>query len=220
MGVGTILGLKTQRIIALVVGLLVLSGIVTGGIALAGDLSAQPEPSLESAAATLSPELSAHFAALSETPGAEVTTIASADTEAKSRIKGAAEGAISSQFGLGASLAREVTYKSRHVWLIPGSTGIGFSDLETGTGAGGSIAKALEGEIITDVGGDENGITGGGTVYGIAPNGNSNIVVHDADGSTEEVPIEHNVYIITHPGAVSIELVDASGELQTITVPG
>ncbi|HEY2768034.1 MAG TPA: hypothetical protein VGI76_07235 [Solirubrobacteraceae bacterium] len=217
---GAILGLHKPKVAALVVGLLILGAATTGGIALAGGFSAQPAPSPQPATATLPQELSTHFAALSDAPTADVSTFASADAESKSRIEASAGGTIASQYGLSASLAREVTYGKTHVWLIPGATGISLDDLETGTGAGGPIAHALAGTLITDVGGNENGITGGGTVYGIAPNGNSKVVVHDADGSTEDVPVEHNVYVITRPGSVSVEVADGAGKVQTVAVPG
>jgi hypothetical protein len=217
--VGTILGLKTNKIIAFIVGLLVLSGLTTAGIALAGGFSAQPAPSPAAQPATLPSELSAHFAALTEAPSAAVATFASADAEIKSRLEAVAEGAISSQYGLSASLAREVTYGSHHIWLIPGSTGIGFHDFGNGSGGGGPATDAVAGNIMLYVGG-ENGTTGGSLVYGLAPNGNSHVIVHDADGSTESVSVENNVYIITHPGAVSVEVTDGTGSVQTVSVPG
>jgi hypothetical protein len=217
--VGTILDLSKPKSTAVVVGLLLLVAAATGGIALAGGFSAQPAPSPEPATTTLPQALSANFAALSDAPSAGVTTLASADDESKGRIEATAEGGISSQFGLSANLAREVTYGKGHVWLIPGATGIFLDDLETGSGEGGPIADAVEGGIFTDVGGYEHGAKGSGTVYGIAPNGNSHVVVHDADGGTETVPVEHNVYIITHPGAVSVEVADSAGTIHSFPIP-
>ncbi len=43
--------------------------------------------------------------------------------------------------------------------------------------------------------------------------------MHDADGTTEDVPVENNVYIIRHPGAVSAEVIDASGQHTTVELP-
>lgn len=216
---GTILALKQHKIILFVIGLLVLGGVATGGIAMAGGFSAQPEPAPAPKAATLPAELSAHFAALSDSVGNGIAGINGADSATKNQLEASTEG-ISAQFGVNASLAREVTYGQSHLWIVPGSVGICLQDLEAGAGVCGPISHAIAGKTATDVGGDEHGIVGGGTIYGLAPNGNSKIVVHDANGNTEDVPVEHNVYIITHPGAVSIEVVDSSGKLQTTTVPG
>jgi hypothetical protein len=197
-----------------------LGGVVGGGVALATTLSAQPEPTPAPKAATLPPELSAHFAALNEAESAGVAGIGRADAETKTLLNRGTQG-IGAQFGLNASLAREVRYgQSHHLWLVPGSTGVCIQDYESGSGVCGPISHAIIGDITTDVGGNENGVTGGGTIYGLAPNGNRVIVVHDANGSTESVPVEHNVYIITHPGAVSVELTDGAGKVQTVTLPG
>lgn len=202
-------------------GLVVLAAVVTGGIALAGDLAAQPAPPPAPKAAVLPAELAKNFAVLSEGTASGVASIGSPGVESKAAtaIEESSEG-INAQFGGSASLAREVTYGSQHVWVIPGSAGICIHDFETGSGACGPIAHAVTGDITLDVGGNENGIAGGGTIYGLAPDGNSMVLVHDANGSTENVPVEHNVYIIKHPGAVSVDLVNASGKQQSIELPG
>lgn len=218
-GGGRISRQRKPKLIALLLGVMALAAVVSGGVALATTLSSQPEPTPAPAAAAVPPELAAHFAALGGSVAGGVADISSATTETKDRLSHDTEG-IGAQFGLNVALAREVTYDQSHVWLIPGSAGICLHDVETGTGVCGPIEHALAGKTATDVGGDENGVTGGGTIYGIAPNGNPDIVVHDANGSTENVPVEHNVYIITHPGAVSIEIKDSAGELQTVTLPG
>lgn len=200
-------------------GLVVLAAAVTGGIALAGDLSAQPAPTPASKASVLPAELAQHFAVLSEGTASGVASIGSAGVESQAAIEESSEG-INAQFGVSASLAREVAWGSQHVWVIPGSTGICIHDFETGSGVCGPTAHATAGDITLDVGGNENGITGGGTIYGLAPNGNQTVAVHDANGSTEDVPVEHNIYIINHPGAVSVDLVDGTGKRQTVELPG
>jgi len=199
---------------------LVALAVVGGGVALAATLSAQPEPAPASPVATMPSELSAHFAALADSvEGNGVADVGAASSEIKERLDRGTEG-IGAQYGLNTGLAREVTYQSHHVWLVPGSAGLCLHDYETGTGVCGPIKDAIAGTVITDVGGDEHGIAGGGTVYGIAANGNSQVVVHDANGSTEDVPVENNVYIITHTGAVSVEVTDGAGQVQTVAVPG
>jgi hypothetical protein len=222
-GGGCISSHKKPKLIALLLGLMALAGVVGGGVALATTLSAQPEPSPAPKAATLPPELSAHFAALNEVESAGVAGIGRADAETKTLLNRGTQG-IGAQFGLNASLAKRVTYsQSHHVWLVPGSAGICIQDYEGGEAAGGTCgptADAVAGTVALDVGGDENGVQGGGTIYGLAPNGNRMIVVHDANGSTERVPVEHNVYIITHRGGVSVELADGAGKVKTVTLPG
>lgn len=216
---GTILGLKNHKLIAAILGLVVLGAALTDGIALATSHGAEPEPTPKTA--TVPTELSDHFAVLSEstTSGTGVTGVESADATTVTRLDESAEGP-SGQFGLNPSLARNVAYGSEHVWVIPGSTGVCVHDFETGSGVCGPTSHALSGNITLDVGGDENGATGGGTIYGLAPNGNSVVVVHDANGSTEDVSVRHNVYVITHPGAVTVELVDGAGQKQTVSLPG
>ena len=224
LGVGTILRLRTHKLVALILGVVVLGAIVTGGIALASSLTAQPAPSPAPKVAALPSAIAEHFAVLNEaaTDSSGVASIESAgvDSKAVADLEESQEG-INAQFGGDAALAREVTYgQSQHVWVVPGSNGICIHDFETGEGGCAPIADSVAGTLTIDVGGDENGIAGGGTIYGLAPNGNPMIVVHDADGSTEDVPVQHNVYIITHRGAVSIEVVDGSGELQKVALPG
>ncbi len=82
------------------------------------------------------------------------------------------------------------------------------------------VITALAGNLILDLHAGQNGVVGGGLVIGVAADGNSDVVVHDADGSSEKVPVEHNVYVVTHPGAVSVELADGSGTEQSVEVPG
>ncbi len=217
-GGGRISRPSKPKLIALLLSLLALA-VVGGGVALAATLTAQPEPSPAPKAASLPSELSAHFAALSGSVGGGVADIGAASSDITTRLNRGTEG-IGAQYGLNVGLSREVSYGQSHVWLVPGSAGLCLHDYETGTGVCGPIKDAIAGTVITDVGGNENGITGGGTIYGIAADGNSQVVVHDADGSTEDVSVEHNVYIITHPGAVSVEVADGSGKVQTVAVPG
>lgn len=89
-------------------------------------------------------------------------------------------------------------------------------DYEAGADGGscGSVAEALEGSIAIGIGAGDKTV-----VYGLVPNGNSQVVVHDADGATEDVPVENNVYIVRHPGAVSAEVIDASGQPTTVELP-
>lgn len=135
--------------------------------------------------------------------------------ETQRSLEGSAKG-LDAQFGLNPSLARRVRYGDAHLWVEPGSAGVCVIDYEPGAGGGscGSVADALEGSIAIGIGASDQAV-----VYGLVPNGNSQIVVHDADGTTEEVPVENNVYIIRHPGAVSAEVIDAGGQRTTVEPP-
>lgn len=199
----------------MLLGTTALVAVVGGGVALGTSMSAQPEPSPAQKAATVSSQLAAHFAALDTGAGANSAGIASASSETQSHLEGSAKG-LNEQFGLNPSLARRVTYGDTHLWVEPGSAGLCLMDYEGEAKAGscGSVAEALEGSIAVGV-----GSTGSAVVYGLVPNGNSQVVVHDADGTFEDVPVENNVYITRHPGAVSAEVIDAGGQHTTVELP-
>jgi hypothetical protein len=214
--VGTILGLRQHKLIALIAGVIALVAAVTGGIAAATSHNAEPAATPKTA--TVPAELAQHFAVLnSSTPSPGVATVESLgnDQATTTRLDESTEGPAG-QFGLNSGLAKEVT--SEDVWVIPGSSGVCIHDFDTGSGVCGPISHALAGDITLDVGGDESA-AGGGTIYGLAPDGNSMVLVHDASGSTEDVAVEHNVYVINHPGAVSVDLIDGSGQSQNVRLP-
>jgi hypothetical protein len=219
LGVGEILGLRAHKLLILVLGLLTL-GIVGGGVALATSDTAPPLAA--PTAATVPAALAEHFAVLNEgtTGNAAVASIESAGISSSvvSRIDEMSQG-LDEQFGLNSALAKEVTYGQQHVWVIPGSNGICIHDFETGEGTCGPIADAIAGTLTLDVGGNEGGVNGGGTIYGLVANGNPLIVAHDANGSNENVPVAHNVYIISHPGTTSVGLLNSTGQTQTVAVP-
>jgi hypothetical protein len=212
-GDGTVARRPKPRLIAVLLGMAALVAVVGGGVALGTSMSAQPEPPPAPKTATVPSQLSAHFAAL-DTSTAGSAGIASASSETQSHLESSAKG-LDEQFGLNPSLARRVSYGDAHLWVEPGSAGMCVTDYEgAGGGSCGSIAEALEGSIAVGVGN-----TGSVVVYGLVPNGNSQIVVHDADGTTEDVPVENNVYIIRHSGAVSAEVIDAGGQHTTVELP-
>jgi hypothetical protein len=206
VGVGTILNLKNKRrIMGVTLTTLALAG--GGGIAVAsGVLSSGPPVPSAPASTAVSPQLTDHFAVLSG-PTANVP----AD------VRDVAVG-LNEQFGLNTNDAREVAYSptAPSIWVIPGSEGICIHVMtKVPSGACTSLKNALAGHLQIEVGGNGNG---GGTVYGLAPNGNSKITVHDVDGSTEDLPVEQNVYIISKWGSSTVELADGAGQKQTISV--
>lgn len=199
MGVGTILGLRKNRL-TLVLAVLVLAA--AGAVPASGVLaSSKPAPPPAPASTAIPSELTEHFAVVSG---------ATADVPAAVRESNVG---LNEQFGLNPSLAKEVSYSvsSPAIWVIPGSQGICIHIMsEVGQGACTSLKNALAGNLQVEVGGK--------TVYGLAPDGNANVTVHDADGSTESVAVRQNVYIITKPGAQSLELADGAGQKQTVAV--
>lgn len=213
---GTILGLRKPKLIAVIIGVIALAAAVTGGIAAATSHNAEPEATPKTA--TVPAELTQHFAVLngsSPSPGVATVESLGNDHATAARLDESTEGPAG-QFGLNSGLAKEVT--AQHVWVIPGSSGVCIHDFDTGSGVCGPISHALAGDITLDVGGDESA-AGGGTIYGLAPDGNSMVVAHDANGTTEDVAVEHNVYVISHPGAVSVDVVDGSGKTQNVNLP-
>jgi hypothetical protein len=197
--VGTILGLNNKRLVLALATFALAGG---GGIAVAsGVLSSAPPVPPAPAATAISPQLTEHFAVLNG-PSADVP----------SAILNVAVG-LNEQFGLNPSLAREVTYSpsSPAIWVIPGSEGMCIHVM-TKVESGGctSLKNTLAGDLQVEIGGK--------TVYGVAPDGNSKVVVHNADGSTEDVAVEQNVYIISKPGAQSLDLTDGAGQTQTVTI--
>lgn len=199
-----------SRLLAVLVGVTALAAVVGGGVAVGTNMSARPEPPPAPKTATVPSQLSAHFTALETGAG-----IASAGSETQSHLESSAEG-LSAQFGLNPSLARRVSYGDAHLWVEPGSAGMCLMDYEAGASGGscGSVAEALEGSIAVGIGARDKAV-----VYGLVPNGNSQVVVHDADGTTEDVPVENNVYIIRHPGAISADVIDAGGQPITVELP-
>ncbi len=198
---GTILNLKTHKrlIPSLVLGILALA--VGGGLAAGVFASSKPPVAAAAPSATVPAQLSEHFAVLS-------TTSADVPSSVQSVAVGANE-----QYGLNPSLAREVAYSpsAPAIWVIPGSQGICIHVMtEVPSGGCTSIKNALAGNLQVEVGGK--------TVYGLAPDGNSKVTVHDAAGNSESVPVVQNVYVISKVGVQSVQLTDGTGEVQTITV--
>lgn len=191
----------TRRLTALLAALGVVAG---GGVAFGASQSAQPEPTPAARAATVPSQLSAHFAALSAGAG-----LASASSATRSKLERAGEGG-NAQFGLNGGLARRVAYGDSHLWIVPGSAGVCVDDFEARGGVCASIAQGLAGEVA---------LGNAGNVVGLVPNGNSQVVVHYEDGSTEDVPVENNVYITGHPGPATAELTDATGQPRTVELP-
>jgi hypothetical protein len=197
--VGTILGLGNKR---LVLALAILA-LAAGGAVLAGGVLASSEPQVPPAPVSnaVSAQLTDHFAVL----GAPTTDVPAAIQDVNV--------GLNEKFGLNAGLAREVAYgpSAPAIWVIPGSQGMCIHVMtEVPQGGCTSVENALAGNLQIEVGGT--------TVYGVAPDGNSELLVHDTDGSTERVPVHQNVYVINKAGAQTLDLNNGAGQAVTVNV--
>lgn len=201
---GTILKLRTHKRLLPALALTILVVAIAGGLA-AGGVFASGKPPVPPAqtSSAVPAQLSEHFAVLNQAQSADVP----------SSVQSVAVGA-NEQYGLNPSLAREAAYgpSTPAIWVIPGSQGICIHVMtEVPSGGCTSIKNALAGQLQIEVGGK--------TVYGLAPDGNPKVVVHDTDGSSESVSVEQNVYVISKGGdAQSVRLSDSAGQAQTINV--
>jgi len=108
-----------------------------------------------------------------------------------------------------------------NLWLVPGNSGTCFAWTKPGAkfaGGGGDCVPnrlALAGAFSPIMGGLD-----GVTVIGLAPNGNKTVTLTLADGSSESVPVSHNVYVAKAPhGFKTVTLKDATGTLGSHRVP-
>ena len=171
------------------------------GLAVATGTFSTPSPA--PTAQAVPQQLVDHFAIFRSGPSTEAEAAASA-------LRNFASGA-NEQFGLNVALARRAANsKSLPFWVVPGTAGICIFRGDTGSGVCTSIANAMAGNLQLAV---------GSTVFGLAPDGNPAVAVHNADGSTEKVAVQQNAYVIEHPGAKSVDVVDGSGNVQSIEVP-
>lgn len=200
---GAILGLSKNKRLAIAAGLTTLALAGGAGIAAASGVFSQELPPRAPAPAIAPAQLTEHFAVLA----AEAKS-----TDAPASLQNTTAG-LDQGFGINPSLAKEVSYSSTtpDVWVIPGSQGVCIHVM-TKVESGGctSIKNALAGNLQIEVGGK--------TLYGLAPDGNTTVAVHDASGNTEEVPVRQNVYAVANPAGKSVELVDGTGQKRTITL--
>jgi hypothetical protein len=184
-------------------GLAVLGATIGLGTGLAIATSSTTTPSRTPTAATVPQQLVDHLAVFRSGPSTEAEAAVNA-------MRNFAVG-VNEQFGLNVALARLASNsQSVPLWVVPGGVGVCIFRADTGRGGCTSIANAMAGNLQ---------ILDGNTVYGLAPDGNPVVLVHKTDGSAEQVAVEHNVYVIEHAGAKSVDLTDGSGKGQHIEVP-
>jgi hypothetical protein len=109
-------------------------------------------------------------------------------------------------------------------WVIPGSSQVCLVHAAMGPGdvpggVCGSTTAAAYGLAVTT----ENA-AGAPVVLGLVPTGNTAVVVTDANGGTNTVPVANGVYEITGGSPSTVTLKDASGntitrQLPTLSVP-
>lgn len=115
-----------------------------------------------------------------------------------------------SQYGVDPALARYVVSGPVGAWIVPGANGLCiYSD--TG-GTCGSVAGADAGtlrEIVTAADGKE-------TLVGIAPDGNSAVLVTDIAKVTHTVAVVDNLYAASDIKPASVLVRDSAGHEQTL----
>jgi hypothetical protein len=165
-----------------------------------------PRPGLDSA-------LSASFAVLRQ-PGPSPVPL---PPDLAGAYTGPAQPA--NPYGIDPNLARYVA--PAHTWILPGSSGlcvitIGIVGPGVGSGNCNSTLLALSGDFFVP---SKQWPTKQIVVVGLAPDGNRTVDVTDTDGSTREVRVTDNVYVVRGGHPSSIKLRDASGALTTVPIP-
>jgi hypothetical protein len=115
---------------------------------------------------------------------------------------------INEQFGLNVALARRAS--GGPTWVVPGAEGVCIFVPGIGEGGCTSIANAGAGNLV---------IALGDTVYGLVPDGNPTITIHNADGAIEHIAVSQNVYVIEHRRATSVDIQDSTGKTHSVEVP-
>jgi hypothetical protein len=126
---------------------------------------------------------------------------------------------IAAQSGMNMAQARFVAV-GNGVWVVPGTSQVCIS-----SGGGGGCSSPTSGPGPSA---DDGGlfVTQGPTVdqqdsiFGLAPDGNSTVRVGFANGSSQSVPVQDNVYAVQGPDPVSITLRTASGSIATLNFGG
>jgi hypothetical protein len=142
-----------------------------------------------------------------------------------SSASAAAVGSFSSglvaQYGLNPELAVQVgSHDGRQIWLVPGSRGICISVSASSAGDAPSrctsTERALEGQLQMELVPN----SGNPTLYGLAPDSNTQVGVNANDKSASTTPVSSNVYVIeVTPGIESVTVNDAGGTAHTVPVP-
>lgn len=107
-------------------------------------------------------------------------------------------------------------------WILPGSSGVCMVVIGVvgpppiGSGSCAPTSLALSGDFF---GRWQKWPTHEFWMVGLAPDGNTMVTVNEADGSTSEVPVTDNLYVVAGGDPSSVTLRDASGALTTVPIP-
>jgi|HubBroStandDraft_6_1064221.scaffolds.fasta_scaffold101730_2 hypothetical protein len=122
-------------------------------------------------------------------------------------------------YGLDPNLARYAA--AANTWVLPGTSGVCLITIGVvGPGVGsqgcGSTTTALSGDLVVF---SRKGPTHETSLVGLAPDDNTTVSVTATDGSTRQVPVTDNVYVVTGGSPSSITLRSANGSPTTLGVP-
>ena len=185
----------------------------TGSTGVSGATGATGTVSPGSRPSTVDGALAASFAVL-RTPGPSPVAL-------PEDIAGAYTGPVqpANPYGIDPNLARYVA--AANTWILPGSSGvcvitIGIVGPGVGSGTCDSTLTALAGDFIVY---SHKWPTDQLVLVGLAPDGNPTVAVTDADGTTNQIPVTNNVYVVTGGNPSSMRLNDASGAPTTVPIP-
>ena len=108
-------------------------------------------------------------------------------------------------YGVNPNLA--VYVAAARTWILPGTSGVCIQGPSAGCD---STQAALAGDFLFST---------GDTYVGLAPDGNSTVTVTDANGTTSQVTVTGNVYVITGGEPTAITLRDSSGATTRLPLP-
>jgi len=105
-------------------------------------------------------------------------------------------------------------------WVVPGRLGVAIATSSTPPGLtidGAPLSRVLGGRMVASTG----SAPPQETVYGLVPDGNPQVTIRLADGTTRTVRVIDNAYVVTltqRPSTLTAR--DAAGQTVTVRVPG
>ncbi len=175
------------------------------GVAIGTAAEDPPRADKDGAGIALDKALADRFAVLTNVKGPE-----------DSMPEGLASGRVSADLVLNADLARRAdSYDDgRASYVVPGDDGLCVALVTSGEDVAAGLACNSTAEVEAGAVGPASQLSGcvvsktGGapqcsaaSIYGLAPDGVSHVAVVMPDGTTTEIKVENNVYLIDHGGA-------------------
>jgi hypothetical protein len=203
---------KRSRLLPAVVVVAVL--LATFGVSVATGVVSLPEPFPPAAptSSTISAQLASNFGALRNDSSPNATSASAVGT---------LDVGLVAQFGINSSLAVQVgSHDGRQIWLVPGTQGVCIYLSASSTGPSNSrctsTERALEGQLQMELVPN----SGNPTIYGLAPDSNTQVGINSNGKSATTAPVASNVYVLeVTPGTESVAVSNASGAAQTVPVP-